>query len=93
MNGIKPGISIGTKNTHQFDPSCTLFLGDLSYFCAENNIASLFAPYGPIVAINLCRGKTGESLLYAFIELTSELTCKRAMIELDGMVFMGRNLR
>jgi RNA recognition motif-containing protein len=78
---------------HRFEPSRSLFLGDLSYFCNEQHISVLFAPYGPIFAINLCRGNNGETLYYAFVELSSEEATVKAWRELNGKEFMGRFLR
>jgi RNA recognition motif-containing protein len=87
-------VSMATSGgNHRFEPLRSLFLGDLSYFCNEQHIYVLFASHGPIVAINLCRGSNGETLYYAFVELSSEEATVKAWRELNGKEFMGRFLR
>lgn len=75
------------------DASRTLFLGDLSYFCTEEDLCALFAPYGPILTVRVRRGVTGESLMHGFIALDSPDAARRAITDLDGVEFMGRNIR
>ncbi len=82
-----------TNGNHRFIPQHSLFLGDLSYFCNENHLVSLFTSLSPVVAVQISRGARGESLLYGFIELVSEEACIMAARELNGMEFMGRRLR
>jgi RNA recognition motif-containing protein len=78
---------------HHFQAKQSLFLGDLSYFCEESHIATLFEKYGPIVAINICRTNDGEPLYYGFIELAEEESKLLAWKELDGVELLGRNLK
>eukprot|EP01039_Chlorochromonas_danica_P004499 gene4498-4934_t len=75
------------------DASRTLFLGDLSYFCKEEDICNLFAEYGPISTVRVRRGVTGESLMHGFVALETAEAAHRAIAALDGVEFMGRNLR
>jgi hypothetical protein len=88
-------ISINSApRKHHFIPSHSLFVGDLSYFCREEDLVQLFsARYGSIIAINLCRGQNQEPLLYGFIELENEEIRDLALQEMNGVEFMGRNLR
>jgi RNA recognition motif-containing protein len=85
--------AIAAKNEPFFEPSRTLFLGDLSYFCSEEDLCALFHSYGPIAAVRIRRGVTGESLLHGFIAFHSAEATMRAVQELDGKEFMGRILR
>ena len=71
----------------------TLFLGDLSYFCTEEDLCNLFTSYGQISTVRVRRGVTGESLMHGFIALESHEAAKRAITELDGQIFMGRCMR
>jgi RNA recognition motif-containing protein len=76
-----------------FEPSKTLFLGDLSYFCTEEELFSLFATYGSITSIKVQRGVSGEPLLHGYIVFHSPLSARQALLEVDGIAFMGRNIR
>lgn len=76
-----------------FEPSRTLFLGDLSFFCSEDDLCALFQRYGPITAVRVRRGVTGESLLHGFIAFQSSEATYLAVRDLDGKEFMGRNMR
>lgn len=71
----------------------TLFLGDLSYFCTEEDLCALFSAYGRITTVRVRRGATGESLMHGFIALDTHEAAKQAIVDLDGAIFMGRNMR
>lgn len=83
----------GDRMESMVDASRTLFLGDLSYFCTEEDLCTLFADYGPILTVRVRRGVTGESLMHGFIALESPDMARRAITDLDGIEFMGRNMR
>jgi RNA recognition motif-containing protein len=73
---------------------CTLFLGDLSAFVTEQDIHNVFAPYGEIVEIKIMRSEeTMRNLSYGFIKFSHSNSAKRAMNNLDGVLFCGRHLR
>jgi RNA recognition motif-containing protein len=88
VNTYYPG-----RKENQFEPSKTLFLGDLSYFCTEEDIFNLFAQYGPIASIRVQRGVSGEPLLHGYVVFHSPVSARQALMEADGMSFMGRKLR
>lgn len=75
------------------EASRTLFVGDLSYFCGEEDLCNLFAQFGPILTVRVRRGVTGESLMHGFIALESAEAAQRAISQLDGIEYMGRNMR
>eukprot|EP00599_Poterioochromonas_sp_BG-1_P007876 CAMPEP_0173150006 /NCGR_PEP_ID=MMETSP1105-20130129/10683_1 /TAXON_ID=2985 /ORGANISM="Ochromonas sp., Strain BG-1" /LENGTH=559 /DNA_ID=CAMNT_0014065019 /DNA_START=360 /DNA_END=2039 /DNA_ORIENTATION=+ len=75
------------------DTSKTLFVGDLSYFCTEEDLLSIFSGYGPILTVRVRRGITGDSLMHGFVALASAESAQRAIRDLDGLEFMGRNMR
>ncbi len=75
------------------DSSKTLFVGDLSYFCTEEDLLSIFSGYGPILTVRVRRGITGDSLMHGFVALASAESAQRAIRDLDGIEFMGRNMR
>lgn len=72
----------------------TLFLGDLSTFCTEQDIHHLFAPFGEVVEIKIMRSEeTMRNLSYGFIKFSNPVSAKKALNALDGSLFCGRNLR
>eukprot|EP01031_Cornospumella_fuschlensis_P027844 gene27844-33625_t len=70
-----------------------LFLGDLSYFCTEEDIFALFRGYGHILSVQVRRGARGDSLMHGFVTLESSDFARKAIADLDGTDFMGRTLR
>ena len=71
----------------------SLFLGDLSCFCQEQDVFNLFCSFGEIDSIRLMRSKTTQKCLgYGFITFADINVLPRAM-KLYGIVFMGRKLK
>jgi RNA recognition motif-containing protein len=70
-----------------------LFLGDLSYFCLEQDLLNLFAPYGSILQVHIRRGVRRNSLMHGFIILQSVELGYRAIQDINEMEFMGRNIK
>lgn len=72
----------------------SLFIGDLSKFCSESNLESLFAPFGQIVDVKIKRNNTtGKTLSYGFVSFANDECAATAMDQLNGYSFYGRNLR
>jgi hypothetical protein len=69
-----------------------LFVGDLSYFCTEDNLLGLFAPYGPVLQVHLRRGVKGNTLMHGYVIVDAHEQALRAVRELDNMEFMGRTM-
>jgi hypothetical protein len=74
-------------------PACTVFVGDLSYFCGENDLGLLFGQYGAIMAAKVRRGITGESLMHGFVTFDNPEAARRSVADLNGIEFLGRNMR
>lgn len=71
-----------------------LFIGDLSYFCTEEDIQKLFSRYGTVVETRIRRSdRGGHSLMFGFVKMTSLEDAERCERELDNLSFMGRLLR
>jgi hypothetical protein len=77
----------------QFDLNKTLYLGDLSYFCTENDLFEQFIRYGPLSSVRVHRGKTGNPLLHGLVAFQNEDDARRALGELNELDYMGRTLR
>jgi RNA recognition motif-containing protein len=71
-----------------------LFVGDLSFFCAESDLHQMFAPFGKIVKIRIKRsGATRRTLMYGFVIMSSAEEAQRAKDALHGRRYMGRDMR
>lgn len=75
------------------DAARTLFVGDLSYFCTDQDLIGLFTPFGPVIKAHVRRGVTGDSLMHGFVAVESPESAQIAIQRLNGYEFMGRNIR
>lgn len=72
----------------------SLFLGDLSYFCTENDLQQMFGHYRDIVDIRIIRNKaTKKSLSYGFIDFSNANSAAQAMQEMNGQIICGRTVK
>lgn len=71
----------------------SLFIGDLSYFCTEADVADVFGNFGRVTNVEIKRGKFGDSLMHGFVELDTIDAAQRALTALNDAKFMGRRLR
>jgi RNA recognition motif-containing protein len=72
----------------------TLFLGDLSVYCGENDIQQYFSVYGMISSIIVMRNElTKKSRCFGFITFESTESTIKALNEMDGVIICGRKLR
>jgi RNA recognition motif-containing protein len=78
---------------YHFDTNRTIFVGDLSYFCTEDDLVPLCSPFGHITAVKIRRGNQGKSLLFGFVENAHQDSTELAFADLHGKLFMGRNLK
>ena len=73
--------------------STTLFLGDLSIFCKENDLRALFEPFGTVISIHMKGKEQKKNLSYAFIKFESRECAENALREINGQIFKGRALK
>jgi RNA recognition motif-containing protein len=71
----------------------SIFVGDLSFFCTEIELASAFEKFGTIVSLEIKRGRFGDSLMHGFVEYDNEASATTAIQEMNGKKFMGRKMR
>jgi len=70
-----------------------LFVGNLSYQTAENDLQDYFAQAGTVTSVNLMMDKmTGKSRGFAFIEFASAEEANKAAEEFHNKDFQGRSL-
>lgn len=94
FNQVAVSPNIPSAPTMNDDESIRrLFVGDLSFFCTEDNLLPLFSPFGPISSISIRRGASGDSLLFGFVSYEYPQSATAALTALNGQEFMGRKLR
>lgn len=72
----------------------SLFLGDLSVYCTEQDIYEIFQPFGPIESIQLKRKSTSNSRpSYGFIQYQFRESAEEALRVMNGRVVHGRAIR
>lgn len=75
-------------------PLVELFVGDLSYFCTEEQLRELFGNFGHVVEARIRRSERGgHSLMHGFVKMTSLDDAQRSANALDNKMYMGRRLR
>jgi RNA recognition motif-containing protein len=70
----------------------SLFLGDLSTFCQENDVFAIFQQCGDIEEVRIKRSKEGTGLGYGFVTYFDMKAAQAAML-LDGTVILGRPVK
>ena len=71
----------------------TLFLGDLSVYCTEEDIYQFFGQFGTIEKIRLKHATNNKNLSYGFVTYTSREVAVRVLQTMNGQLFLGRALR
>lgn len=72
----------------------TIYIGNLSYDAVEQDIREVFNEYGTVKRVTLPIDRELNRIRgFAFVELEEEAGEEKAISELDGAEWMGRNLR
>ena len=72
----------------------TIYIGNLSFQATEDDIKEVFSEYGSITRISLpVDRETGRMRGFAFVEMSEEASEDKAISELDGAEWLGRQLR
>lgn len=72
----------------------TLFVGDLSIFCEENDIKEMFVKYGELDEVKIIRcEETNKNLSYGFVKYSKHESAVLALKELNGVLLVGRPMR
>jgi len=70
-----------------------IYVGNLSYQAEENDLRDLFAEYGEVDNVHMVMDReTGRSRGFAFVEMKNDADGRKAMEELNGKDFQGRDL-
>jgi RNA recognition motif-containing protein len=72
----------------------TIYVGNLSYQATEEDLSSVFAEYGTVKRVVLPTDReTGRARGFAFVEMAEEAHEEKAISDLDGAEWMGRQLK
>lgn len=71
-----------------------IYVGNLSYRTAEENLGDLFAQYGQVKSVKIIFDReTNRSKGFGFVEMEDNEAADAAIGELNNKEFDGRNLR
>jgi RNA recognition motif-containing protein len=74
--------------------SSKLYVGNLPFNTGEEELHDLFATQGEVVSAKLITDRdTGRPRGFGFVEMAQEEDAQKAIENLDGQEFMGRNLK
>ncbi len=72
---------------------CRLYIGNIPFKAAEENIRDIFAQAGQVSSIDLVTdARTGKPKGFAFVVMASEEEAQRAIETLNGTELLGRPL-
>ena len=72
----------------------SLFVGNMSFQTTEADLTTLFQPFGQIGRIHIVTDReTGRARGFAFVEMPNDAEAAKAIADLDGKEFGGRNLK
>jgi RNA recognition motif-containing protein len=75
-------------------PNMSIYVGNLSYEVTQEDLTSVFAEYGSVKRVQLPTDReTGRMRGFGFVEMGSDAEEEKAIEELDGAEWMGRNLK
>lgn len=87
------GRADGAPPSHDPRLRRSVFVGDLSFFCTEIDLANAFSRFGHVITVEIKRGRHGDSLLHGFVEFDNDTAAERAIQFMNGRKWMGRRLR
>lgn len=72
----------------------SIYVGNLSYEVAEEDLSEIFAEYGTVKRVQMPKDReTGRLRGFAFIEMETDAEETAAIEALDGAEWMGRDLK
>jgi len=70
-----------------------IFVGNLSFSTTEEELRSMFAPFGTIERVNILTDRdTGRSRGFGFVEMSNDAEAETAINALNGKSIAGRRL-
>ncbi|MFW6359136.1 MAG: RNA recognition motif domain-containing protein [Chroococcales cyanobacterium] len=72
----------------------SIYVGNLSYDVTQQDLTEVFAEYGTVKRVHIPTDReTGRMRGFAFVEMGAESEESKAIAELDGAEWMGRELK
>ena len=72
----------------------SIYIGNLSYDVTQEDLEEVFKEYGAVRRVSVPNDReTGRPRGFAFVEMEDEADEDKAIEELDGAEWMGRDLR
>jgi RNA recognition motif-containing protein len=72
----------------------SIYVGNLSYDVSEQDINEVFAEYGTVKRVYVPTDReTGRMRGFAFVEMEADSEEAKAIAELDGAEWMGRQMK
>ena len=72
----------------------TIYIGNLSWDCEQEDLHSLFAEYGSVKKCSLPLDReTGRKRGFGFVDMSSDAEEQKAIDDLQDVEWMGRNIR
>jgi RNA recognition motif-containing protein len=72
----------------------SIYVGNLDYSVTQDDLSEVFAEYGTVKRVHLPTDReTGRMRGFGFVEMASESEESKAISELDGAEWMGRELK
>lgn len=69
-----------------------LYVGNLLYETTEDDLKEYFGQMGTVTSATIIRFRDGKSKGFGFIEMESDEAAQKAIAELNGKDFKGRNI-
>jgi RNA recognition motif-containing protein len=70
-----------------------LYVGNLNYDIANNDLQRMFSAHGPVVSAQVIVDReSGRSKGFGFVEMGSDEAAQAAIAALNGTMYAGRNL-
>ena len=70
-----------------------IYVGNLSFEATEDEVRELFAAFGQVTSVALIKDKfTGRPRGFGFVEMSNDSEAQKAIQELNGKDFKGRNM-
>ncbi|AFZ43361.1 RNP-1 like RNA-binding protein [Halothece sp. PCC 7418] len=72
----------------------SIYIGNLDYSATQEDLNEVFAEYGTVKRVHLPTDReTGRMRGFGFVEMSSESEESKAISDLDGAEWMGRELK
>ena len=86
--------NIGLNGNKKTSRGMNIYIGNLSRDVTENDLRSVFSPFGKIVAVKLIKDKyNGKPKGFGFVEMPISAEANAAIDKLNGKLFKGQTIK